>query len=238
MQVTTLSAQFDHGSELVDWYRDETSVPFGHMLIDLSPRTDDRLRYCTNTGSIPSKFHIPDRQKQSKILDNEHTKSLYSQGVPTIFPQMRKSFASVLLKRFYPVSLRMHKKLLKGNLQSIKRHHPAKLRSESRKQCTVFISSSSILVFLTCSILSAKTEPLVCVDLVLWMELNKCFLYFFLKSLFFAMLGILSTPVLLVEMNCPLQIIKELSFRDNNFATKAVLEKCIQTVHVLVIETE
>ena len=49
MQVTTLSTQLGLGSELVDWYRDATSVPFGHLLIDLSPRTDDRLRYCTNT---------------------------------------------------------------------------------------------------------------------------------------------------------------------------------------------
>ena len=44
MQVTTLSTQLGLGSELVDWYRDATSVPFGHLLIDLSPRTDERLR--------------------------------------------------------------------------------------------------------------------------------------------------------------------------------------------------
>ena len=56
MQVTTLSTQLALGSELVDWYRDATSVPFGHLLIDLLPRTDDRFQYCTNTGSIPSKF--------------------------------------------------------------------------------------------------------------------------------------------------------------------------------------
>ena len=53
MQVTTLSTQLGLGSELVDWYRDATSVPFGHFLIDLSPRTDDRLRYCTNSGYVP-----------------------------------------------------------------------------------------------------------------------------------------------------------------------------------------
>ena len=53
MQVSTLSAQLGLGSELVNWYRDATSVPYGHLLIDLLPRTDDRLRYCTNTGSIP-----------------------------------------------------------------------------------------------------------------------------------------------------------------------------------------
>ena len=110
MQLTTLSTQLGLSSELVDWYRDATSVPFGHLLIDLSPRTDDRLRYCTNTGSNPSKFYIPDRLKQSKNLDDEHTKSLYSACVPIIFQQMQKSFPSVLPKRVYPVYLRMHNK--------------------------------------------------------------------------------------------------------------------------------
>ena len=43
------------------------------------------------------------------------------------------------------------------------------------------------------------------------------------------------SSVLLVEMNCPLQIIKELYTLDNNFAIGVVLEKCI---HVLVVETD
>ena len=68
MQVTTLGAQLGLGSELVDWYRDATSVSFGHLLIDLSSRTDDRLHYCTNSGSVGSKFYIPDRLKHSRTL--------------------------------------------------------------------------------------------------------------------------------------------------------------------------
>ena len=110
MQVTTLSTQLGLGSELVDWYRDARSVPYGHLLIDLSPRTDDRLRFCINTGSIPSKFYIPEQLKQWKVLDDEHTKSVYSSSVPINFPQMQRSFPSVLPKRVYPVSLRMHNK--------------------------------------------------------------------------------------------------------------------------------
>ena len=110
MQVTTLSTQLGLGSELIDWYRDATSVPFGRLLIDWSPRTDNRLRYCTKTGSIPSNFYIPDRLKKSKVLDDEHKNSLYSPSVPIIFPQMQKSFPSVLPKRVYTVSLRKHKK--------------------------------------------------------------------------------------------------------------------------------
>ena len=46
------------------------------------------------------------------------------------------------------------------------------------------------------------------------------------------------SSVLVIELNCRLHIIEELSTLDNNFATEAVLEKCIQTVHVLVVETE
>ena len=60
MQVTTLSTQLKFGSNLVDWYRDATSAPFSHLLIDLTPRREDRLRYCTKTGSIPSNFYIPE----------------------------------------------------------------------------------------------------------------------------------------------------------------------------------
>ena len=49
LQVGRLSVQLGLGLSLVDWYKDATSVPFGHLLFDLSPRTDDRLQYCTNS---------------------------------------------------------------------------------------------------------------------------------------------------------------------------------------------
>ena len=99
MQVSTLSAQLGLRSELVDWYPDATSVPYTQLLIDLSQRTDDRLRYCRNTGSIPSKFYNPDRLKWSTFFDNEHIKSVDSLSVSIIFPQMQMSFPSVLPKK-------------------------------------------------------------------------------------------------------------------------------------------
>ena len=107
MQLTTLSTQLGIGSEQIDWYRDATSVSFGHWLIDLSPRTGGRLGYHTNTGSIPSTFQRPDRLKQSNFVDDEHTKSLYSPSVPISFSQMQKSFPLAMPKRFCSVSLRM-----------------------------------------------------------------------------------------------------------------------------------
>ena len=133
MQVFTLSTQLGLGSELVDWYRDATSVPFGHLLIDLSPRTDDRLRYCTNSGSVPSKFYIPERLKHSRTLDDEHTKSLYSPSVPIAFPQSRKCKSHVLQscpKEFIRFLCECIVNLLKGNLQTIKGHHVVKFQDK------------------------------------------------------------------------------------------------------------
>ena len=138
MQVTTLSTQLGLGSELVDWYRDATSVPFGHLLIDLSPRTDDQLRYCTNTGSIPSKFYIPDRLKQSKVLDDKHPKSLHSPIVPIIFPQKQKSFPSVLPKKVYPVFLQMRNK----SAQRKRAKHKKTSRGKIPKRSSTIVSKT------------------------------------------------------------------------------------------------
>ena len=131
LQVTTLCAQLGFGSELVDWYKDATSVPFGHLLIDLSPRTDDRLRYCTNSGSVLSKFYIPERLKHLRTLDDEHTKSLYSPSVPIAFPQKQKPLSSVLPKKVYPVSMRMHSKSTQKKLASHEKTSRGKVSSGS-----------------------------------------------------------------------------------------------------------
>ena len=50
LQINNLSQQLDLGSQLKEWYQDATSVPYGHLLIDLTPKTVDSLRYCTNSG--------------------------------------------------------------------------------------------------------------------------------------------------------------------------------------------
>ena len=108
VQVSTLSAQLGLGSNLADWYRDATSLPYGPLLNVLSPRTDDRLRYCTNTGSNPLNIYFPERLKHLNSLDDEHTKSLYPPSVPIVFPQVQNSIPWVLFERVYPVSVRMH----------------------------------------------------------------------------------------------------------------------------------
>ena len=141
MQVTTLSTQLGLGSELVDWYRDATSVPFGNLLIDLSPRTDDGLRYCTNSGSFPSKFYIPERLKHLRTLDDERTKYLYSLSVPIDFPQMQKSLSSVLPKRIYPVSMRMHSK---SNQRKLANHEKTSRGEVSRRSVLTIAEKNNL----------------------------------------------------------------------------------------------
>ena len=56
LQINTLSQQLGLGSQLNDWYTKATSIPYGHLLIDLTPKTVDSLRFCTNSGLFPSFF--------------------------------------------------------------------------------------------------------------------------------------------------------------------------------------
>ena len=135
-QVATLNVQLGIGSALFDWYRDATSVPFGHLLIDLSPRTDGRLRYCTNSGNILSEIYVPDNLKQLKYLDDEHAKSLYSPSTPALFPRMQNSVSKNLSKRIYPISQRVHRPPAARKLvRSKKKTRPKVHRQKSR---TVF----------------------------------------------------------------------------------------------------
>ena len=108
LQVGRLSVQLGLGLLLVDWYKDATSVPFGHLLTDLFPRTDDRLRYCTNSGKKPSKFYIPEQLQHLRTLDDDHTKSLYSPSIPTRFPQVQNTVSPKLPERIHSVPTRMY----------------------------------------------------------------------------------------------------------------------------------
>ena len=99
LQINTLSQQLGLGSRLKEWYQDATSTPYGHLLIDLTPKTVDLLRYCTNSGSVPSKFYLP-AGTETKFLDDEHTIRLYTPNISNIFPKTSKTIHPPLSKKF------------------------------------------------------------------------------------------------------------------------------------------
>ena len=71
-QINTLSQQLGLGSKLKEWYQDATSVPYGHILLDLTPKTFDSLSYCSISGSVPTKFNLP-AGIETKVLNDEYT---------------------------------------------------------------------------------------------------------------------------------------------------------------------
>ena len=149
MQVVSLSAELGFRSELVDWYRDAKSVPFGHLLIDLLPRADDRLRYCTNTGLIPSKFFYPGPTETVKFFGRSTHKIFLLSKCSNHFPTNAKVF-SFSPKEFIQFLCECTLNLIKGNLRSIKRHHVAKFQSEVRLlflQRTTWKQRRDILAF-------------------------------------------------------------------------------------------
>ena len=132
-QVAILSVQMGLGSTLVDWYRDATSVPFGQLLIGLSPRTDDRLRYFTISVDIPSNIYIHENLKHLKFSDGGRTKFLYSPSIPALFPRMQNSVSKNLSKIIYPICQRVHRQTAPRKFVSSKKKlRPIVMRRNSR----------------------------------------------------------------------------------------------------------
>ena len=104
--INTLSQQLGLGLQLKDWYTKATSIPYGHLLIDLTPKTDNSLRFCTNSSSIPT-FFLPKTKQEITFLNNEHTTSLYADNVSNVFPEIQENVPKKLSKRFHSVSKRM-----------------------------------------------------------------------------------------------------------------------------------
>ena len=64
----------------------------------MTPKTVDSLRHCTNSGSTPFLFFLPQSRQQIKFLNDEHTTSLYSDRVPEIFPELQNNFSEYFAK--------------------------------------------------------------------------------------------------------------------------------------------
>ena len=86
-----------------------------------SSRTDDRLRYCTNNGSVPSKFYIPERLKHLRTL-KMNTQNLSTLQVFELLSRKCKShFHQSCPKEFIPVFMRIHSKSTQKKLANHKK---------------------------------------------------------------------------------------------------------------------
>ena len=77
-QTRVLGRQLGDRKLILEAYKRATRKPFGHLLIDLDPQTDQKLKYCSNcSGSQPSVLYISTTQTK-EILNDESTRLLNS----------------------------------------------------------------------------------------------------------------------------------------------------------------
>ena len=77
-QIKVLSKQLGV-SELTDWYHEVTdNEPYAHLMIDLSPKTVESLRY--SSGFEPTKFFLPKKKAKVTVLEDVQTKLLYTEN--------------------------------------------------------------------------------------------------------------------------------------------------------------
>ena len=125
LQSHTLSQQLGLGSQLKDWYNKATSISYAHLLIDLTPKTVESLRFRTNTGSIPSIFSFPQHKQQTTFLNDENTTSLYYLSTLTTFQSYSRNFKRTYLKNCPKEIIQFLNEcivnLLRGELQDIQK---------------------------------------------------------------------------------------------------------------------
>lgn len=138
-QISKLGQQLGLGKNLEIWYKTATEKPFGHLLIDLSPRTSDRLRFCTDSGTFPTKIFLPSSQARITQLNDDHTKRLYSQALPDFYSQMSESVPPTMSKGIHHVPVRMHNQSLGWKTS----RYPKVPRHKVQKTATSFIAKNS-----------------------------------------------------------------------------------------------
>ena len=80
-QITYIGKQLNNTSFLKESYELATKLPFGHLLIDLDPKTSDSLRYCSNIVQPgPTIFYLPSSKAVITNLTDERERVMYAKA--------------------------------------------------------------------------------------------------------------------------------------------------------------
>lgn len=93
-QILKLGQQLGVGQTLLNaWYNDATSKPYGHLMIDLFPKTNDNLRYCSEVASVPTKFYLHPSKARITVVEDEYTKSKYAANLEKFLPNVQETIS-------------------------------------------------------------------------------------------------------------------------------------------------
>ena len=93
-QIKVLGRQLGLVDQLTKWYQYATDIPFGHLMIDLSPRTPEQLRFCTKSTSFPSTFLLHNSRARVTFIDDTPSKLLYSKALSFLQAEFPENFPS------------------------------------------------------------------------------------------------------------------------------------------------
>ena len=80
-QISCIGKQLNNTNFLKDSYDLARKQPFGHLLIDLDPKTTDSLRYCSNiVPPGPTIFYLPSSNAVITHLTNERERHMYAEA--------------------------------------------------------------------------------------------------------------------------------------------------------------
>ncbi len=106
LQISKLAQQL--GVSLIEWYKDATSKPYGHLLIDLHPQTLDVLRF--SSGFEPTIFYLPTAKARITNINDKHTARVYAEYLSDFPIGSKEKIPPTLSKTIHKVPLRMSSK--------------------------------------------------------------------------------------------------------------------------------
>ena len=81
-QIDHFGRQLKKVDFLRETYRKATSEPYGHLLVDLDPKTSEHLRFASIiTAPGPGIFHLPSELARQTNLSNERKKRAYTEAL-------------------------------------------------------------------------------------------------------------------------------------------------------------
>ena len=141
-QISVLGKLLGLGNTLQKWYAGATSVPYGHLMIDLSTKANNLLHCSTAVTSFPTKFYLPSSrsrvtQKKIKNLDYFTLKLFLTSS--TQFQRIFLKFCSKDFRFFCECCI----KILPGNLKDIEKTKLHGLKNIIRKLVSKNTSSKA-----------------------------------------------------------------------------------------------
>ena len=100
-QIDVLGKQLGLGNTLWKWYADATSVPYGLLMIDLSPKTNDLLRYSTDVTSFPTSFCLLSSRSRVTQIKDQKSGLIHSEALSNFQPSIPEDFREVLFQSFH-----------------------------------------------------------------------------------------------------------------------------------------